>query len=142
MDIHRVLFVCQGNVGRSQMAEGFYNRLGGGGIAVSAGVADVAEKYGGHPTQEIVAVMIEEGIDVSQHSIKQLTREMVDTASLVVVLCDPAICPEFISVGDRRVMFRRVPDPYQADLGATREIRDHIKALVLELIRSEPNCSF
>ena len=32
-----VLFICQGNVGRSQMAEGFYNHHRGENQAISAG---------------------------------------------------------------------------------------------------------
>ncbi len=42
-----ILFVCQGNVDRSQMAEAYYNHLTGRDGATSAGIDDVADKYGG-----------------------------------------------------------------------------------------------
>lgn len=135
----RILFVCQGNVGRSQMAEGFYNHFVGSKTATSAGVDDVASKYGGHPTQEIIAIMLEVGINVSGHTIKQVTPEIVQKATLVVVLCSPAICPSFLLTGDPKVIFEEVLDPYRMDLDTTREIRDHIKNIVLKLIKGELN---
>jgi arsenate reductase (thioredoxin) len=39
-----VLFICEGNVGRSQMAEGFYNHYAGQKSATGAGIDDVGKK--------------------------------------------------------------------------------------------------
>lgn len=130
--MREVLFICQGNVGRSQMAEGFYNALVQQDGAISAGIDNVGEKYGYRPTQEIVAVMREEGIDVSGQVVKQLKDEMLGEAKRVVVLCDQEMCPS--SVQEREnVLFAQVSDPYQMDMDATRQIRDQIKEIVLRL---------
>ena len=40
----KVLFVCNGNVGRSQAAEAYFNRLSKKNTAISAGIN--TEKYG------------------------------------------------------------------------------------------------
>ena len=130
-----VLFICQGNVGRSQMAEAFYNRAREN-TAISAGIADVAEKYGGRPTQEIIDVMLQRGIDVSGQKIKQVTPGMLNEAGNVVVLCDKGICPSFL-VSNENIIYHRIEDPYQADMDTTRQIRDEIEKLVSGIVSRE-----
>jgi arsenate reductase len=131
-----VLFICEGNVGRSQMAEAFYNDIKEGNTAISAGIVDVAEKYGGHPAQEIIDVMSEKGIDVSRQQIKQLTQDMLFEAAMIIVLCDKEMCPDFLVSSELNILYYKTEDPYQASIDTTRHIRDQIEMLVTELIES------
>ena len=66
----KILFICAGNVARSQMAEAFYNYFTDSLDAISAGVLDFTPAKYGHPIPEVVEVMQEEGIDVSQKKSK------------------------------------------------------------------------
>ena len=129
----KILFICQANVGRSQMAEAFYNFHTGTTAATSAGVEDFREKYHHHPTAEIVATMREKGIDISKQNIDFLEKNMLANADRVVVLCAKQLCPTFL-LQSERVIFREVEDPHQLDPHAIRQIRDQIEEIVLEFI--------
>jgi protein-tyrosine-phosphatase len=87
-DIKSVLFVCTGNSCRSVMAEGLLKKLlkalGKTHIEVrSAGIGAVS---GMGPTDETMEVMRREDIDVSGHSAKRLTEDMVKGSDLVLVM--------------------------------------------------------
>ena len=128
-----VLFVCQANVGRSQMAEGFYNHFTKSNSSCSAGVDNVSEKYGGIPTPKIQQIMREKGVDLSSHRIKQITPELLDTVKSIVVFCEESICPTYL-LGHSMTTFIPVQDPYMMEIEGMRNIRDEIEQVVLKLI--------
>jgi len=129
-----ILFVCEGNVGRSQMAEGFYKHYRGNDSAISAGVTDAGAKYNNTPRQDIVSAMKERGIDISDQRIKPISEEMLDEVQDVVVLCDPTRLPPFLQEGRSHVVFKPVQDPFESSMDGVREVRDSIEKIILELI--------
>ncbi len=130
----KILFVCEGNVGRSQMAEGFYKYYKGKNSAISAGFADVGAKYNFIPRKDIILVMMEKGIDISGQRIKQVTNKMIDEAEKIVVLCDAKLIPPPVQKNISKVIFKQVKDPFESSIDGIREIRDSIEKIVLELI--------
>lgn len=128
-----VLFVCQANIGRSQMAEGFYNFFTHSDFAASAGVIDVRQKYDKHLPDEAVRVMKERGIDISKHDIKLLTPELCQEARRIVVLCDKALCPSFL-LKMRRVVFKPVRNTSAELLQSARHVRDEVEEIVYSLV--------
>ena len=56
-----VLFVCKHNTGRSQMAEAFLRRFVGDDVDVASAGTIAADR----PDPTVVAVMAEDGIDIS-----------------------------------------------------------------------------
>lgn len=128
----KILFICQANVGRSQMAEAFYNHLVDGNLAISAGVIDVRKKYNYRPSEMIRSVMEEAGIDISKARIKVLNKNMLDGVDKIVVLCKKSMCPDFI-LKDSRTIFNGVTDPFAMNLDGTRKVRDQIKKIVINL---------
>jgi arsenate reductase (thioredoxin) len=123
MPTSRVLFVCVGNAGRSQMAQAFHERAGG--LARSAGTRPEAEV---HP--EVVEVMRELDIDLEGRRPHKLSVEDVEWAELVVTMGCGDACP--ILPGKRYVDWN-LQDPAGMPLEAVREIRDQIAGLVAEL---------
>lgn len=76
-----VLFVCTGNTCRSAMAEGIYNHLYKG--ATSRGV--MADE-GSPASENAVKVMAKIGIDITNHRAKQLRREDIENADIVICM--------------------------------------------------------
>lgn len=62
----KILFVCHGNVGKSQLAEAYYNHFTNTENASSAGVDPSTPSRYTCPTKEVCDVMTEEGIDICQ----------------------------------------------------------------------------
>jgi arsenate reductase len=119
----RVLFVCIGNAGRSQMAQAFYERAGG-----------EARSAGTHPSPsvhpEVVEVMRELGFDLEGRVPHKLSQEDVEWAELVVTMGCGDACP--VLPGKRYVDWN-LQDPMGMPLEVVRSIRDQIAGLVGEL---------
>ena len=58
----KILFVCAGNVARSQMAEAYYNSFTNSNNGSSAGVLDFTPLKYSHPAEEVIQAMKEDGI--------------------------------------------------------------------------------
>jgi arsenate reductase len=123
MPASRVLFVCIGNAGRSQMAQAFYERTGG--TARSAGTRPEAEV---HP--EVVEVMRELDIDLDGRRPHKLSQEDVEWAELVVTMGCGDACPV---LPGKRYLDWNLQDPAGMPVEVVRQIRDQIAGLVAEL---------
>lgn len=83
-----VLLVCYGNICRSPMAEGFLNRMLDENDktdevkVISAGL----HAFGGSPTGEAIEVMRAKGINISGYRSKQLTKELIEEADLILTM--------------------------------------------------------
>ena len=84
-----VLFVCLHNAGRSQMSQALFERAAGGRHTASSAGTTPAERV--HP--EVVEVMRELGVDLSDRRPRQLTAELVHTADIVVTMGCGDQCP-------------------------------------------------
>lgn len=134
----KVLFVCVHNSARSQMAEAFLNRLAGERFeAFSAGLEP------GTLNPLVVEVMQEVSVDVANNQTKDVFElfKQGEIFSYVISVCDGANaerCPIFPGIVSR--MQWSFPDPSTLEgsledkLEATREIRDAIRAAVVEFI--------
>jgi protein-tyrosine-phosphatase len=81
----KILFVCTGNICRSPMAEGLLKKMRSDFSVSSAGVSSMD---GWNATPEAIDVMMERGIDISGHSARQVTGEMVNDADLVLTMTE------------------------------------------------------
>jgi arsenate reductase (thioredoxin) len=104
----KVLFLCTGNSGRSQMAEGWARHLKG----------EVIDAYsaGTHPKgldPLAVQVMAEVGVDLSTHQVKSLDAVRYLPFDFVVTVCRDAheTCPVF--PGRARIVHGGFDDPPQ-----------------------------
>ena len=119
----QVLVVCVGNICRSPMGEALLARelrnAGHDRIQVSsAGLSALT----GRPADIVVqALMRREGVDISAHRARQLTRGLISEADLILVMeAEHRRAVEFMNPSARGKVYRLgewrkadVPDPYQ-----------------------------
>jgi arsenate reductase len=117
------------------MAEGWSHNLAGESVVVeSAGI----EAHGKNP--RAIAVMAEEGIDISGQESTVVTAEMLDRADVVVTVCGHADeqCP-VLSDTTRKIHWP-LDDPARATgsedeiMAAFRQTRDEVKRRVSSLL--------
>ncbi len=124
--IRYVLFVCNHNAGRSQMAQAFLERHGPDDVR--------AESAGTEPSptvwSAVVEAMREIGIDLEGCKPKRLTLEMQLHADWAVTMGCGDACPYVPSMVEAWDM----PDPAGRPIEEVRSIRDEIEAHVRELI--------
>jgi protein-tyrosine-phosphatase len=121
-----VLFVCLHNAGRSQMSRALFERAARGAhTAWSAGTTP-ADRV--HP--EVVAVMRELDIDVSERKPQLLTRELAERADVVVTIGCGDQCPY---IPGKRYIDWDLQDPKGQPIERVREIRDDIAQRVEQL---------
>jgi arsenate reductase len=121
--MRRALFVCIGNAGRSQMAQAFYEELGG--EARSAGSRPESQLHG-----SVVDAMNEAGIDISSRRPKGFTDADVEWAELVVTMGCGDVCPFFPG---KEYVDWNLPDPAAMPADEVRALRDEIRRRVAEL---------
>ena len=122
-----VLFVCVHNAGRSQMAAGYLTALAGDRVRVLS--AGSAPKDSINP--EAVAVMHEEGIDISQNTPSVLAVEDVKASDVVITMGCGDACPVFPG---KRYEDWELDDPAGQDIDSVRKIRDDIRVRIETLV--------
>ena len=146
----KILFVCNANVVRSQMAQAFYNHFTKTQNADSAGVN--AEKY---PTVKIPTVadfdahlvaknldplavidlMREKGIEVGASQRTQLTKGMLRDYDLVINIANRSQTPDWLK-GDN-VVWWKIEDPHAESRELAKLACDEIEKRVKKLISGE-----
>ena len=129
--MHKVIFACVHNAGRSQMAAAFFNVLADPtkAQAVSAGTEPGSRV---HP--EVLSVMQEVGIDLSFAKPQKLTQELANDAALLITMGCGDKCPYV--PGLRRDDWP-LRDPKGLPIEEVRAIRDEVRARVQNIIAAE-----
>lgn len=132
-EITKVTFVCVQNAGRSQMASAFAERE-----REQRGAEDTIEILTGgtQPAdrvhEEVVEVMQEKGIDLSDWTPREITPEELQDADLVITMgCSAQDVRPATWSGENRDW--GLDDPHGKSPKAVRRIRDEIKQRVSSL---------
>lgn len=124
----KVLFVCVENSCRSQIAEAFAKKLGGGALeAWSAG-----SKPSGEVNPAAAALMKERGLDLSAHRSKGLAEVPAGPWDYVVTMGCGEACP---AVAARARADWGIPDPKNMPREEFLKVIEQIEAKVAGLIR-------
>jgi arsenate reductase len=126
-DTPTILFVCVHNAGRSQMAAGYAQTLGGDRVEVLSA--------GSEPKDQInpiaIRAMAEDGIDIAGNQPKVLTTDAVRDSDAVITMGCGDACPIFPG---RRYEDWDLTDPAGRSIEDVRPIRDDIKHRVQTLL--------
>ncbi|HEX7412583.1 MAG TPA: arsenate reductase ArsC [Bacteroidia bacterium] len=133
----KILVLCTGNSCRSQIAEGYLRHFIKGKAAVySAGI----ETHGVNP--RAIAVMKEDGIDISKHASNNIDEYRGIDFDFVITVCDKAkeSCPYFPTKA--QLFHQNFPDPAKATgteeevMQQFRNVREKIKLYCEEFIKT------
>lgn len=138
----KVLFVCNANAARSQMAQGFYNHYSHSQNADSAGL-NPEKKWDEAPTlsdfeamshkpAKSSETMQEAGIDITGHKRQLLTADKLGDYDLIVNLAEKSQTPDWLR-GDN-VIWWNVADPRNESAEKNRMARDEIEQRVKSLL--------
>ena len=141
----KVLFVCNANAARSQMAQGFYNHYSGSQNADSAGL-NPEKKWDEAPTLSDFETMSrkparssetmqEVGIDITGHKRQLLTADKLGDYDLIVNLAEKSQTPDWLR-GDN-IIWWDVADPRNENVEKNRIARDEIEQRVKQLLNGE-----
>jgi arsenate reductase len=126
-----VLFVCNGNVARSQEAELFFNALKqDDSTATSAGINP---KIGKPIDPLVIEVMNEIGYDISKATRKLVTEEAVRAADLAVSFKPADEIPEYLR-NHKNIHYWNIPDPQHQSIEFHRNVRNSVQENVQRLI--------
>lgn len=124
-----ILFLCNGNVARSQEAEVFFNAVTKKNYALSAGVN---VKIGKPLDPLVVEVMREQGFTLEGNFRKLVDKELVTSADLIISFKPKNELPEAVR-SHANVGYWSIPDPQHQSIEFHRQVRDAVKANVNEL---------
>jgi protein-tyrosine-phosphatase len=125
--VAEVLFVCVQNAGRSQMAAGLMDKLGGGRVHVRSAGSEPADQI----NPAVREAMAEVGVDLGKEFPKPLTDEVVRAADAVITMGCGDACPIYPG---KRYEDWELDDPADADLEGVHRIRDEIQERVETLL--------
>lgn len=129
----RIAFMCVQNAGRSQMATAFAEReLAERDLKESIDILTGGTRPADHVHDEVVEVMREEDIDLSDRTPREITTEELESCEYVATMgCSTLDVSEAESNVDIRDW--ALDDPDGQDLDAVRAIRDDIQGRVIAL---------
>ena len=124
-----VLFVCLHNAGRSQMSRALFEQAAGGRHTAESAGSEVDPD--GHVHPEVVEVMNELGIDLSDRRPQRLSDELARRADVVVTMGCGDACPY---IPGKRYLDWDLADPKGRPVAEVRETRDEIRERVRRLV--------
>lgn len=143
----KILFVCRANVGRSQVAQVYFNKLSrhtsnSAGIAVDELIVKLHLR--GRKLKDVTSISRaaaynlecirnEFGVDIADKERQQLTPAMVDAADLIVVITEKEQWPAYLKEGGK-VVFWDIPDGVGQDDAFVYDVFTQVRRRVEQLV--------
>ena len=139
ISLMKILFVCWGNVGRSQMAAAIYNNMTKTHDADSAGTEvdvpgeSLLMRAGRTDGIYIINAMDSVGIDVRRSKRTQLEQSMLNKYDYVISMADKKHSPSWLR-SNSNYIYWHITDPGGKDYQTTLQVMQTIKRKVEKLI--------
>jgi protein-tyrosine-phosphatase len=137
----KTLFICRGNIGRSQMAKVIYNTLSKNGDSADCCGTRVNEFEGqkiadikNDSVEDDIRAMKEIGFDISECTRKQITPDLLNWADQIIVMAERDTWPDYLEI-NKKIILWEIENPKGVIYEKTCEIRDIIKQKVEEILK-------
>lgn len=139
-----ILFICKGNVARSQFAEALAREAGLADVA-SAGAEVKPEREGRRLADDgpfavnaVSCFKAVTGIDLSDNRRRVVTSGMAAQADKIVSLVDRETLPDFIRALESKVEYWPIPDPHDFDVAGYRVVIEEMRTRLAKLAAALP----
>ena len=135
----KILFVCRGNVARSQWAEALFKNYSEKHSASSAGT-DVKDSEGEILRDYffVCQAIAQDGIDIRNNKRKKLTPELIECYDIIVSMAGVNHGPDYL-LQSPKIRHWDVEDPKLFDYDFHIETKEKIKGLVKKLVQDTEN---
>ncbi len=140
--IKKVVFICHGNMFRSQVARAFYNQLAtDGSIAYSYGTHVIDQglqnlQLSARPGLEILIAELEKyNLDIRNEHCEQLKEEYLKGADKIVVMAEKEFVPDWLSKYNYEY-WENIPNPETYTVEFMENAVKLIRGKVVELIKN------
>lgn len=149
----KIMFVCIANVWRSQVAEWIYNFYSKNIKAISCAWAEAKkEKYNSKPDSEIVEILLQNWINISEQKINYITdfnKEELNNIKKVIFLYNPdnksninkdclihwmSVYEYFLNKKNVEIIINEINDPYWLWINDKINIYNEINIFVKSLL--------
>ncbi|MEI7765568.1 MAG: low molecular weight phosphatase family protein [bacterium] len=138
----KVVFICHGNMFRSPIAKGFYDKYSEDGSSAFSYGTHVAEQ--GHEGMKLTCfpelgtyflAAKKYGIDIENYTCKQLKEEYLTDAGEIIVMAEKEYLPSYLS--KYKYDYWEIPNPDFVTEKIAEDVISLIKEKVLELINKK-----
>lgn len=140
----KILFVCRGNVGRSQMAEALFVQMTGTSHEVRSAGTKVMTKEGEsrhgqllrdlEGAEHVIDSLGARNLNVADNMRTQLDPALVEWADKIVVMAEPHTIPDYLEHSDKTVYWD-IADPKGTSLEEHVRVLGEIEGKVKEFIK-------
>ena len=143
--MEKVVFICRGNIFRSQIAKALYNKMAkDGSFAESYGVAVEAEGREGDllSGDKILAefpgfityfeVMKNIGMDISSEHCLQIRPEFLKDAKKIIMMAEKDFIPDWLN--EYKYEYWEIPNPSNVTAKITEDVIALLKEKILKII--------